>query len=127
MDILSGPLLLVLLVIPVIAIVALVRSGRTRKLLDGAIREYRDKISELKGEIAGLRRELNEVSQRAGQPGAVSSPAPIAEAKQVKAAPEPVAAPETARPMAQPYIVMPWGSWCYGFPRIRRLISSIMA
>ncbi len=103
MDILSGPFLLVLLAFPVIAIVALVRSGRTRKLLDAAITEFRDKITDLSGEVARLRRELNEVSAQAGQAGAASAPAPTAEAKQVKPAPEPVAAPpETARPMVQP-------------------------
>ena len=90
-----------LLGIPVIAIIALVRSGNTRRLLDEASLELRDKISDLKGEIAGLRRELNKVSERAGQPA--FSPAPIAEAQKVKPADEPAAAPsEAAKPKAHP-------------------------
>ena len=57
-----------LLGIPIVAIIALVRSANTRKLLDETTSEYRDKISDLTGEIAKLRRELAEVSQRVGQP-----------------------------------------------------------
>ena len=47
-----------LLGIPIVAIIALVRSANTRKLLDETTSEYRDKISDLTGEIAKLRREL---------------------------------------------------------------------
>jgi len=92
-----------LLGIPVIAVIALVRSGNTRKLLDKATWEYRDKISDLRGEIAGLRRELSEVSQRAGQPAAASSPAPPAVAHEAKQAPEPPAPlPQVAKPVPPP-------------------------
>ncbi|MGD0787750.1 MAG: DUF2339 domain-containing protein [Terracidiphilus sp.] len=92
-----------LLGIPVIAIVALVRSGNTRRLLDEASLEFRDKISDLRGEIAGLRRQLNEVSGRMGHPPPASSATPAAAPQGVKPASEPVAAPpETARPIAHP-------------------------
>jgi len=92
-----------LLGIPIVAVIALVRSANTRKLLEETTWEYRDKISDLTGEIAKLRRELAEVSQRVGQPAPASSPAPTAEAHTVKTAPAPVAAPsQTAGPIEHP-------------------------
>jgi uncharacterized membrane protein len=92
-----------LLGIPIVAIIALVRSANTRKLLDETTSEYRDKISDLTGEIAKLRRELAEVSQRVGQPAPAPSPAPTAEANKIKTAPAPVAAPsQTLSPIEHP-------------------------
>jgi len=94
-----------LLGIPVIAVIALVRSGNTRKLLDALSQDYRDKIVDLTGEVAKLRRELGEVSQRAGRTDAASSPAAPIAAEEVKHAPMPVAVSfETAQPVPEPSV-----------------------
>ena len=71
-----------LLGIPIIAVISLIRSGNTRKLVDQLSWDYRDKLADLTGEIANLRRELGEVSQRASRMDAVSSPAPHAAAEE---------------------------------------------
>jgi hypothetical protein len=94
-----------LLGIPIIAVVALVRSGNTRKLLDEISWDYRDKISDLKGEITNLRRELAEVSQRVVRADAVSSPTPPIAAEEEKRAPAPVAVSrESIKPIPPPSI-----------------------
>ncbi|MGO9340687.1 MAG: DUF2339 domain-containing protein [Terracidiphilus sp.] len=87
-----------LLGIPIIAVIALVRSGNTRKLLDEISWDYRDKLSDLRGEIANLRRELAEVSQRVGRTDTASSPAPPTSTERTTHAPAPVAAPFKATP-----------------------------
>jgi hypothetical protein len=87
--------------IPLVAVIALVRTERTRKLLDELSWEYHDKIADLNGEIANLRRELAQVSQRAGQPSTVSSTAPDAETRDTGRAPETVVAPFEA-PKSRP-------------------------
>jgi hypothetical protein len=94
-----------LLGIPIIAVIALVRSGNTRRLLDEISWDYRDKLADLKGEIVNLRRELAEVSQRAGRTDAASSPAPPAAAEEAKRAAAPVAVPfEAAKPTPGPFV-----------------------
>jgi len=75
-----------LLGIPIVAIVALVRSANTRRILDENSYEYRDKISDLTGEIAKLRRELEDIAQRVGQPAPAPSPAPTAATHKVNPA-----------------------------------------
>ncbi|MGA3045558.1 MAG: DUF2339 domain-containing protein [Terracidiphilus sp.] len=93
---------------PIIAIIALVRSANTHKQLEESSYEYRDKISDLTGEVARLRRELAEVSQRVGQPIPASSPTPAADAPRVKPVPEPVVEPfvvaSPPHPVASPIV-----------------------
>jgi hypothetical protein len=99
-----------LLGIPVIAIISLVRSANTRKLLDETTWEYRNKISDLTGEIAKLRRELVEVSQRASQPAPASPSALAAEPNMVKPDSGLVAAPSEAVspiPYPAPAMIVP--------------------
>jgi hypothetical protein len=99
-----------LLGIPVIAIIALVRSVNTRKQLEETSAEYRDKLSDLTREVAKLRRELTEVSQRVSQPVPASSPTATPEAHKVKPAPEPVAAPSetfSPKPHVAPAMIVP--------------------
>ncbi|MGA7340193.1 MAG: DUF2339 domain-containing protein [Terracidiphilus sp.] len=55
--------------IPIVAIVALVRAGTARRLAEDSAYESRDKISDLRGEIADLRRELKRVSERVAEQG----------------------------------------------------------
>jgi hypothetical protein len=85
--------------IPVMAIIALVRTGTTRRLLDEFAWEYRDKISELRKEIADLRHELARISQRADGQSTASPPAPAVEAHQPAPSPVPV---EAAKPELHP-------------------------
>ena len=92
-----------LLGIPIVAIVALVRSANTRRILDENSYEYRDKISDLTGEIAKLRRELEDIAQRVGQPAPAPSPAPTAATHKVNPAQAPMQTPaQTAAPIEHP-------------------------
>lgn len=74
--------------IPVIAIVALVRSRAAERRIE----ESWYKISDLQGDIAGLRRDLERLSDRVNKLEA-SAVAPRAEDREASRAPAPVAAP----------------------------------
>jgi hypothetical protein len=52
------------LAMPVLAIAAWIRTGRLRQLLDDRYREYEYTLSDLKGEIANLRRSLADVTAK---------------------------------------------------------------
>ncbi|MGD0629735.1 MAG: DUF2339 domain-containing protein [Terracidiphilus sp.] len=93
----------ILLGIPVIAVIALVRSVNTRKMLNQLSWDYRNELADLKGEIANLRRELGEVSQRMVRTDAVSSPAPTQAADETRRAPAHVAVSfEAIKPILEP-------------------------
>jgi hypothetical protein len=87
--------------IPLMAIIALVRTGTMRRLLNESVWEFRDKISELSKEIAGLRLELARISQRVDGQSTASPPAPAAEARQPASAPPP-APVEAVKPELHP-------------------------
>ena len=89
--------------IPGMAIIALVRTGTMRRLLDESALEQRDKISELRREIADLRHELVRVSQRVDGQSAASPSAPATETRPPARAPEPAPVPvEAAKTDHQP-------------------------
>jgi hypothetical protein len=99
MEVLAVLLVGAVLSIPVIAIIALVRSGETRRLLDEALKESDERVSNLSREIVALRRELADLSARAAQPAPVTPPAPQTAPRQEQApqqaahAPQPTVAP----------------------------------
>jgi hypothetical protein len=91
MEVLLGLLAVGLAVgFPVAAIVALVRTVGLRRSIEENYLEFRDKISDLNGEIVRLKREVGELSRRVDRQDAVSSPASAVENS------EPVSAPESA-------------------------------
>jgi hypothetical protein len=79
-----------LVAIPIAAFVALIRTGTLRRLLEEHSLEFRDRLTDLTGEIARLKRELAELSRRIDRQDAVSLPASA-----IRKA-DPVHAPETA-------------------------------
>jgi hypothetical protein len=76
---------------PIAAIVALVRTGSLRRLLDENYLEFRDKFTDLTGDIARLKREVAELSRRLDQQSAAPATAPSVEERVQKPAPTPVA------------------------------------
>jgi len=97
-----------LVAIPTIAVIALVRTGELRQLLNEQSFEFRDKITDLTGEIVRLHRKLAEVSRQVGQPSTAVSTTPDAEAREPRRAPEPVSVPvEATRPIPDHAIAQP--------------------
>ncbi len=82
---------LVLLAIPVLAIGAWVRTGNIRRLLDDRQLEYERTVSDLRGEIAALRRSLTSAIDKLTTKDVVS-----VEHREEVIQPGPVAAPEKA-------------------------------
>src|SRR6202453_3109136 len=61
------------LMIPVIAIIALVRSGKVRQLLEETNTELRGELSDLRSEVANLRRDFSRFSGSVSQQAAFAS------------------------------------------------------
>jgi hypothetical protein len=80
-----------LVIVPIAAFVALVRTGNLRKLFDENSQEFRDKFTDLTGEIGHLKREITELSKRVDQQGAAGPGASIPGEKEPRRAPAPVA------------------------------------
>jgi hypothetical protein len=67
--------------IPVVAIIALVRTGTLRRRLEENYQEFRDKFTDLTGEVARLKRELAQLSKHSDERNAAASTAAAVEAK----------------------------------------------
>ena len=95
-----------LITVPIAAFVALIRTGTLRRIFDENSQEYRDKFTDLTGEIARLKREVKELSRRSDQPGAEASPAAAAETHRGAEAQKPVTTPSQASvpsPVSAPF------------------------
>lgn len=87
------------LTIPVIAIIALARGAETRRLLDDATANSREKFLDLEREIAILRRQIVEISARPIQPVPTRAVDPATALR----TPEPRAAAHTPPPAVAPF------------------------
>ena len=67
--------------IPVVAIIALVRTGTLRRRLEENYQEFRDKFTDLTGEVARLKRELAQLSKHSDERNAAASTAAAVEVK----------------------------------------------
>ncbi|MGA7830785.1 MAG: alpha/beta fold hydrolase [Terracidiphilus sp.] len=78
-----------LVVLGVIAIVAFVRSSNLRKELDAHLQEYRDKVTDLTGEIFRLKQELSQLSKPVTPEKATAKPSETAHPAVAPATPIP--------------------------------------
>jgi hypothetical protein len=79
--------------IPVATIVALVRTASLRRSLEENYLEFRDRFTDLTGEITRLKREIAEVSRRVDRQDEVTLPAPAMKTGEPSSAPEPTVEP----------------------------------
>src|SRR5271157_579954 len=100
--------IVVLLLVGLIAIVAFVRSGKVRQLLEESNAWHSREISFLRDEVANLRRQLSQLSERVSQQDPSAHPTQTAtEPQAAKAAaimttvPTPIAADAPARIIPQ--------------------------